>query len=449
MDRTGIEQALDTALHLGAAEAEIVLARSVDLEIEVARRQVETLVRAEAIGAGVRVFTRDNRMGFAYTSALDKPGSCSISETVAAACENAQLNEPDAFNGLPDVTGESEDDWAEEDFAAIPVAQKIDACRFLEDQVLAADTRMSHVQRASYGDSRVEWTVAHSRGLFRTYRTAHASCVVIAAAVQPGSDAEMGWEFDFAHRFEALRWDLVAEGCVLRAVRGLGGKPCAGGDRPVVLDAHVATEFLGVIGAAFMANNVLKGKSLFANRLGETVASPCVSIVDRNDLPAGFNRAPFDAEGVPACTNDVLQGGVLRGYLHNAYTARKMHTVPTANAARGGGFHSTPEVGASNAYLVPGTMAPAALFQEAGNGLYITEAMGMHTADPISGDFSFGAAGLAIENGNLAGPVRGITLAGNIKDLLMNIAAVGNDLRFFGAYGAPSILVSRIAIAGT
>lgn len=444
MDRLRLAQAIDTALHLGAAEAEILFAHGVDLEIEVARKQVETLVRSESIGAGVRVFTPDKRLGFAYTSA-DGEG---IDRAVAAACENARINEPDEFNGLPDETAVSDDDWAEEDFAAIPVACKVDACRALEDRVLAADTRISHIQKTAYHDSRIEWTMVNSRGLFRSYRMAHASCSAIAAASQPGCDSEMGWEFDVARRFDALRWDWVGGACAARATRLLGGKPCAGGCMPVVFDPYVATQFLGVIGAAFMANNVLKGKSLFANRMGDAVASACVTIKDRNDLPDGINRAPFDAEGASAATTPVVEKGRLCGFLHNAYTARKMGVPTTANAIRGGGFRSTPEVGPSNAYLVPGESAPEALFAAAGKGLYVTEAMGVHTADPISGDFSFGVAGVAIENGQLAGPVRGVTLAGNIKDLLLGIAGIGCDLRFFGPYGAPSVLISGIMIAG-
>ncbi|HOV75597.1 MAG TPA: TldD/PmbA family protein [Candidatus Hydrogenedentes bacterium] len=444
MDRPGIEQAIDAALHLGAAEAEIFFARSVDLEIEVARKQVETLVRAESIGIGVRVFTPDKRLGFAYTSGDD----AGIAQAVAAACENARIDEPDEFNGLPDEAAVSDDDWAEEDFAAIPVARKVDACRALEDRVLAADARISHIQKAAYHDSRIEWTVANSRGLFRSYRMAHASCSVVAAATQAGCDSEMGWEFDVARRFDALRWDWVGTTCATRATRLLGGKPCAGGRMPVVFDPYVATQFLGVIGAAFMANNVLKGKSLFANRTGDNVASAHVTITDCNDLPEGINRAPFDGEGVSAAAKPIVEAGVLRGYLHNAYTARKMGASVTANAMRGGGFRSTPEVGPSNAYLVPGEATPESLFAAAGNGLYITDAMGVHTADPISGDFSFGVAGLAIENGQPASPVRGVTLAGNIKDLLMGIVGVGCDLRFFGPYGAPSFLISEIMIAG-
>jgi len=443
MDRPRIEQALDTALHLGAAEAEIVFARSVDLEIEVARKQVETLVRAESIGAGVRVFTPDKRLGFAYTSA----GGEGIDRAVAAACENAPINEPDEFNGLPDESAVSDDDWTEDDFAAIPVVRKVDACRALEDRVFAADTRISHVQKAAYRESRIEWTVANSRGLFRAYRMAHASCSAVAAAAQAGCDSEMGWEFDVSRRFDALRWDWVGDTCAARATRLLGGKPCAGGRMPVVFDPYVAAQFLGVIGSAFMANNVLKGKSLFANRMGDNVASDLVTIVDRNDLPDGINRAPFDGEGVSAATTSIVENGQLRGFLHNAYTARKMGVPSTANAMRGG-FYSPPEVGPSNAYLAPGDATPESLFAAVGNGLHVTEAMGVHTADPISGDFSFGVAGLAIENGQPAGPVRGVTLAGNIKDLLMGVVGIGCDLRFFGPYGAPSLLISEIMIAG-
>lgn len=439
-----LQEALDKAQSLGAAEAEAVLAREVALDIDVAEGQLENLLRAEAIGMGVRVFTGDRRMGFAYTTVLEA-GADGAAER---AWQNALANDPDPHNVLTEEIAASRDDWAEEDFARIPIAEKIDFCRALESKTRAADNRIDRIQEASYGDHRFEYTIMNSRGLIRAYQNADCRCSVAAAASAPGADSEMGWEFDCARTWAGLRPGWVAEGCAARATRALGGKPCASGAAPVVLDRYVATQFLGVLGPALMASNVLKGKSLFAGRGGETVASEHVSIVDQNDLDAGLNRAPFDGEGVSAQATVLIDSGVLRGFLHDTYTAHRMGVKTTANAGRGGAFRSAPEVGATNCYLKPGDAAPDELITAAGAGLWVTHAMGVHTADPISGDFSFGVAGLAIKNGGLAGPVRGVTVAGNIKDLLQDIRSIGNDLRFYGAYGSPSVLLEKLMVSG-
>ena len=439
-----LKEALDKARALGAADAEAVLVRDVALTIDVAAGQVENLLLAEAIGIGLRLFTADRRMGFAYTTALDA-GAAPVAEQ---AWQNALANDPDPNNVLPEETEISQDDWSEQDFSAIPVAEKVGFCRALESRTLAADKRIARVQEASYADSRFEYTIMNSRGLVRAYQNAHCTCSVVASASEPGADSEMGWEFDFARTWAALRPDWVAQGCAARATRALGGTPCASGAMPVVLDRCVAAQFLGVLGSSLMANNVLKGKSLFAGRVGETVASDLVTLIDQNDLDAGYNRAPFDGEGVSARATVLLDAGVLRSFLHNTYTAHRMGERTTANAGRGGAFRSVPEVGATNFYLKPGGVSPDDLIATAGAGLWITDAMGVHTADPISGDFSFGVAGLAIENGRLAGPVRGVTVAGNIKDVLRDIHGVGNDLRFYGAYGSPSVLLEKLMVSG-
>jgi PmbA protein len=270
---------------------------------------------------------------------------------------------------------------------------------------------------------------------------------VTASAAQEGSDSEMGSEFDFGHTFDALRLDWVARQCADRAVQRLGGKPCPTGAVPVVLDNRVMTSFLQVIGPALMANNVLKGKSLFAGRVGERIASNAITLVDQNDLDTALSPAPFDGEGASAQRTVLVSNGVLGGYLHNAYTAHKMGETSTANAGRGG-FRSPPEVGVTNAFIEPGVCSQEALLARAGDGLFVTQAMGVHMANPVSGDFSFGASGRLIERGVLGRPIRGVTIAGNVKDLLLNVTDAGNDLRFFGAYGAPSVLVSQLMVSG-
>lgn len=448
MNCAAITRALEAAKEHGAVDAEVVVMREDSLSIDVAKGEVETFEQSESIGIGIRVFTDDRRMGFAYSTSLD-PEDLGIDSTVDAAWHNAQITNLDPHNVLPERCSESYDDWSEQDFASVPIPDKIDFCRDLEQRVLDVDPRIHQVQQASYGEGSSTITIANTRGLHRSFRNASCSCSVTASASQPGSDSEMGWEFDFGRRFEALRLDWVAQRCANRALRALGGTPCPTQAVPIVLDNYVAAQFLKVIGPALMADSVIKGRSLFANQVGSAVASSAVTIIDQNDFEPGLGRAPFDAEGVPAQRTVLIEAGTLQGYLHSAYTAHQMGMTSTANAQRGGGFRSVPEVGPTNCCILPQSgLSPDALLAQAGHGLLVTQAMGVHTANPISGDFSFGAAGLLIENGCLTTPVRGVTIAGNIKDLLVHIVAVGDDLRFYGAYGAPSVLVSELVVSG-
>lgn len=446
-----LDEALRTAARLGTDDAEIVVSKSADLSVEIRNGEVEALSTAEAIGAGIRIFTDDRRMGFAYATELLGRPDHEVREKahslVEAAWENARANEPDEYNVLPNESVTSDDDWAEEDFAAKPAADKVEFAKAIERKTMAADARISQVQSSAYEDCLYDFTIANSRGLRRRYRNGFCSCSVSATASQEGVDSETGWEFDYARTFGALRPDWIAARCAEKAVGRLGGKPCAGGAMPVVLNDFVAMQFLRVLSSAFKANNVLKQKSLFAGRLGEQVAADCVSVADHNDYEQGLARAPFDGEGTSAQRTAVIEGGVLRTFLHSTYTAAKMGAESTANAGRGG-FRSPPDVGTTTLYMAPGNTAFEDLLKQAGNGLYVDSAMGVHTADPISGDFSFGAAGKLIENGVLTRPVRGVTIAGNVKDLFMNVARLGNDLRIFGSCGAPSVLVSELMVSG-
>ncbi len=444
MNENTLKSALDEALRLGAADADAVWARSVHLAIEVAKGEVENLSRAESIGLGVRVFTPDHRIGFAYTTESDGDSAA----VARAAWDNALANEADPFNVLPEEVAQSDDDWTEERFEDRSASEKVDFCKRLERRVLETDSRISHVQEAAYSEGSLEYVIANSRGLMRRYLSARCSCSVVGVAAAEGVDSEMGWEWDSATRFEALRADWVARRCVERATRALGGKPCATGKMPLVLDNYVAMQLLQVLAQAVSAEAVLKGRSLFAGRVGEEVASNIVSIVDQNDIEGGLNRAPFDGEGVSARRTPLVEHGRLMGFLHNAYTAHRMQQPLTANAGRSGGFRSTPEISPSNLYMASGTRPPESLVEEAGSGLFITRVMGLHMADPVSGDFSLGVQGFMIEEGRLGAPVRGVTVAGNLKDYLQSIVDVADDLRFFGSCGAPTVRVSAMMVSG-
>lgn len=442
MDWAQLDAVVDAGLHCGAADAEAVFYQERDLDIEVAKGEVETLAQSESIGLGVRLFTADRRLGFAYTTERHDPAG-----VAQKAWQNAQAGAPDAHNVLPEEHAASDDDGLRQDFAGVAAADKIALAKDLEQRVLSADARIRDVHDASYGDVSYAMTLVNSRGLRRRYRSGYCTCSVTAAAEQDGCDDEMGFEFDFARAFQDLRTAWTAAECARRTVERLGGKPCATKTMPVVFENRVATSILGVIAPGLNAENVLKNKSLFRDDAGQTVAAACVSIRDRNDLPEGMNWAPFDGEGVSAQETALVTDGVLEGFMHNAYTAHRMGARSTANAGRAG-YHWPPHVGPTNLYLAPGGAPLETLFEQAGTGLFVQQAMGVHTANPISGDFSFGVAGRLIEGGRLGRPVREVAIAGNIKQLLQRVAALGADLRFFGACGAPAMLVSELMVSG-
>ena len=216
----------------------------------------------------------------------------------------------------------------------------------------------------------------------------------------------------------------------------------------LVLEPLIATQMLGIISACFSGDAVLKNKSFLAGKLGQCVASPELMLIDDGTLPNHLGSASFDGEGTATQRTVLLEHGVLRNYLHDCHSAAKAGVVSTGNGMRGS-YKGTPHVATTNYYLEAGNQKPEELIGAVERGIYVTEILGAHTANPVSGDFSFGASGILIEHGHLTKPVRGITIAGNFQQLLKKIIGIGNDLTFFGGQGAPTVRVAEIAVSGT
>ncbi|MBI5695818.1 MAG: TldD/PmbA family protein [Nitrospirae bacterium] len=228
----------------------------------------------------------------------------------------------------------------------------------------------------------------------------------------------------------------------------LGAKKATSGMFPVMLDNIVASEFLGVLAGSFSAESLQKGKSMFADRLGKVVCSPLITILDDALLPGGAGSRAFDDEGMPSRTTPLMVEGRLEGFLHNAYTAKKAGCTSTGNGSRGG-FRSLPGVGSTNLYIKNGDVSPKDLIASVKSGLLVKEVLGMHTANPISGDFSVGVSGLWIEGGKVSHPVREAAISGNVLTMFSEVDAVGDDLRMVGGIGAPSILLRPVSVSGS
>ncbi len=431
------------ARQMGAGESEAFLINSKDLSIDVREGQVETMKLAEDRGLGVRLF-KDGRIGFAYTSDLNKSA---VDEIIAQALKNSEKTTPDEFNVLPDKKGGYPTlELFDQAIQKASVEEKIELAKNIENIAKGYDKRITNTERSAYFDAEYEVTLANSKGISASYNGAYCGAYVDVVAEQNG-ESQTGFGLQFILKYADLNPDAIGKEAAEKAVQKLGAKTINTQKAYVVLDPYVATNFLGVLSPALSAESVQKGKSLFAGKVGQKVAAEHISLIDHGAMPGQMASAPFDGEGVPTSETVLVKDGQLVGYLHNAYTARKDQVEPTGNGTRGS-FKSTPEVGTTNFFIKPGTFSHDDIIAKVDKGLYITEVMGMHTANPISGDFSLGASGIWIENGKMTYPVRGVAIAGNLLELLENVAAVGNDLRFFGGKGSPTVCISGITISG-
>jgi PmbA protein len=412
--------------------------------VEARKGEVEGLTSAESRGLGVRVIS-GGRLGFAYAA---DPSSEEVRETVARARENAALATEDENNVLP-AAGRYEpiDGLFFEEQAAMDPAEKVRLALDLERAAVTADPSVRKVEHCSFGDSVGRVAIASTSGVSAEFRSTGCWCVVITLAERDG-DTQTGFSFQVAHRVADLDPDGVAREAVDRAARMLGASKPETQKVPVLLDPFAASSFLGVLAGALSAEAAQKGRSLFAELAGERVGAEALTLVDDGRLLIGPAAAPFDDEGVPTGRTELITRGVLNGFLHNTYTARRGETASTGNAERAG-YRSTPGVGTSNFYVEPGTEPFEALLASADGGVLIQEVSGVHSgANPISGEFSVGATGLRISNGSLGEPLREMTVASTVPEMLRGVAAVGSDLRFFSSVGTPSILVGEMTVAG-
>lgn len=437
------EAAIKKAKHLGAEMVEAYISSSKELNIDVREGRVDTLKFAEDRGLGLRVIM-GSRTGFAFSTELTSYG---IEETVKQAMANCSKTAEDPYNILPPPEPSyPELDIYDPGIRGATVEQKIEMAKLMEESARAYDPRVRVIESSTYQDGEVLVTILNSLGMKLTYRGAYCGIYLTLAAGE-GDNSQTGFALDFSLRYENLKPEQVGKEAARRAVQMLGATPAATRKIPVVLDPYVAAGFLGLISPALTGEAVQKGRSLFAGQVGKRVASDKINIIDDGAMAGGIASAPFDGEGVPTSRNVLVEEGILKGYLYNTYTAAKDGVKSTGNGVRSS-FKGMPEVGSTNFFIAKGSLPVEKLLEDVIEGLYITEVMGMHTANPISGDFSVGVAGLLIENGKLTRPVRGMAMGGNIVELLENVDAVGDDLKFFGGKGSPTIRIYEMTVSG-
>jgi PmbA protein len=430
----------------GAKQAEAYLEVGRQSSCRVRNGEIEDLTEATSKGVGLRVITKDHRLGFAYTSDFEAE---SLERFVDRALQLAQTAAPNKLNGLPTAKELGKPSKTDElyDAAVANLAGdwKIKSALEIEKAGKAVDPRITTFASVGAGDYVSEVYVASSEGLTGGYAGTYVYLYASPVASENGQLQTSSW-VDYKRFLGDLETpEKVGQEAARRAVRMLGAKSVKSQQVPVIFDPLMASSFVGNLSAAADGNAIYKNSSVLVGKLGKRLAPDTVTVVDDGLLKRGLGTSPFDGEGVATRRTPILEKGVLRSYLYDSFTARKAKAKTTGNAARG--YSSLPHIGTNNLYLEPGTRSPEEIIREVKNGFYVTAMLGSG-ANPVTGEYSRGANGLWIENGELAYPVQEVTVAGNLLQMLQDLDAIGSDLQFRGSVGAPTIRFKQLTVSG-
>lgn len=435
---------IDRAISSGAQQAEFFLRTSKNLSIEVKDQMINTLETSVAYGYAVRLI-KDNRLGFSYSTDIKD-----VNTVVNNALDAAKYAEPDSFLDMPSYERPSTVEVYDKNVSMIPENEAIEHILQMEKAAFNKDKRIKKTRNASGNFTTSETFVFNSQGIALNYISTGCTAQIMAIA-ENGSESQMGWDFCGSRFLEKVDFQKIGDTAAKKALALLDSRRITSLKGFILLDSSVAVDFLTLLSSALSAESVQKGKSLLANRIGQRVCNERFNIIDNGVLNRMLGSRPFDDEGVPTQNKILIEKGVLRTFLYNTYTARKDRVYSTGNALRGA-FHNLPSVSPTNLYI-EATDAEivqnfSQLYKGIDKGIYVFETMGMHTANPISGEFSIGISGLWIENGEFKLPVKEAVISGNILDLFNKIVQIGDDLRFYGNIGSPSLLIEGIDISG-
>jgi PmbA protein len=445
-----LEMAKDLVDHASrsGAEAEAIIMESQTTMIRVDAGEMQELSRAGSRGLGMRII-KEHRTGYAYTS--DFSGTA-LEDTWRGALALAESADADEFRGLPQLEKVAVDEDLQiydPQFLTLTTKEKVAFILNVERAALEYDPRIVATSFCTYEDSLSRVYLANSRGFVGSYE--NTGVVAYLRAVARDEDGQTaGLGLGFSTLYKDLHAQEIGREAARRAVQLLGGQPVQTQKAAVIMDPLVAVEFLSFVSAALTAETVQKGRSFLMDKLGQKVASNKVSLVDDGRLPGGWASAPFDDEGVPTSAIRLIAEGTLKQLLYDTYSARKDGTRSTGNAQRGS-YRDLPSPAPTNFYLEPSSQPLQEVIAGVENGLYMTNSMNTGGINPVNGDYSVGASGLWLEKGQFLRPVTGVTVAGNMLDMLQNVVAVGADLRFipiYGSIGAPTIVIEDMTIGG-
>lgn len=438
-------QLLDHAKTQGASEADVLVAEGDTVSVQVRLSAVDRLTKAHEKALGLRVFF-GKRSASASTSDFSED---SLNRLVADTCALAKAVAEDEVSGLPDghLMANDVPDLDLYDSTVVPMDEQITFARRAEDAALGADSRITNSEGAGFDTASGTMLLANSHGFLGMHRSSSFSLAVSPIAVDPnGGGMQRDSWYTVKRKFHLLDSpESVGKEAARRTIRRLGAKKIATQRGPVIFDPETAESLLGHLSSAVSGYALYKGASFLLDQLGKPLAPPFVTVYDDGRLPGGLGSRPFDGEGLPTRKTVIVEEGVLTSYLLDAYSGRKLGLPSTGNASRGVG--DNPTVAPTNLYVVPGTVDPSEMIRSVQKGLYVTELIGFGV-NLVTGDYSRGAAGFWIENGELAYPVEEVTIAGNLKQMFADIETIGNDLEFRGRIASPTIKIGAMMVAG-
>ena len=440
-------RAVDATVSQGASDAEAWVERSTERQIRVYEENVEALTDATSAGVGIRAFI-GGRVGYAHGTDTSDDG---IAAVARAAHEAAGVADEDPHAGLPEECGTTPvDGLYSAELGGWNTERKVELAVEIE-RAARAHEAVTQVEDTVYSDGEGAVALANSRGFAASYEitSAWAHCSAFAGE---GADRMTALGVGIGRDPAAIDPEEVGGEAGRRAAQLVGARQPESRRCPVVLDAFVAASFIGFVGGMLSADAVQRGRSLFADKAGEEVATPVLRIADDGADPGGFASGPFDGEGSPRRRTALVEDGRLLSFLYDARTARRGQAATTGNSERGS-YRTPPSVGTSNLVIDAGDATFEELVARAGNGLYVTDVAGLHSGvNPVSGTFSVGATGRLIENGELGAPVREITIASDLVTMLKGVLAVGSDTRwvpFGGSVKAAPLLLAEMSVSGS
>lgn len=431
-------------LERGASEAKVVARAGQDLSVRVRMGEVELVEEAGTRSLSVRS-AKGKRVATASTSDVTRSG---IERIVSDALELCDLAQEDPFAGLPDPSELAVAPFPDLSLydpacGEVRAAEAVERARRAEKAARDLDARITNSEGASFGRTSGAFAMATSTGFRGGYRGSYASLTVQPVAADEGGKNRVSYYWSAGRKLEKLESEeAVGREAARRTLRLLGARKVPSQTAPVIFDADAARSMIGTFAGCAMGDAIYRRSSYLADRLDTRVASELVTIVDDPLIAAGPGSRPFDGDGLPARKNVVVERGRLVTYLLDVYSARKLGMKSTGSGAGGNGVSS------SNLFLLAGDQTPAEILRSTPRGLFVTGMMGFGF-NAVTGDFSRGAFGYWIENGELAYPVSEITISLNYDQLLKRIDAVGNDLDLKASVASPTFRVSEMTIAGT
>ncbi len=437
-----IERTANYLKKLGVENYDIYAVKGEGTSIEVKEGEVDRIKASQTKGVAIRVVV-DGKLGFAYTNDVSDDG---IRIAIECARESAKSAEPDDYAfSMPEknILDLKLDD---DSFDTIPTERKIETARELESLAFQFNSKIRRVRKAAYSDAKSTVYYYNSNDHSFSYTSTNYSLSILLVAEENGN-SQMGWDYQSSRFFHELNPKLVAVTAAKNATELLGAKPIKTKKIPVIFKNTVFAELIETLSAAFLGNNVMREKSLFADRLSHEVASHTLTIYDDPTHPSGTGSCPYDDEGTVTRKKAVIERGILKNFLVDIYSSRKLGLKPTGNGVRAS-ISALPASGITNLVVERGALGLEEMTKTPEEVILVTDAMGIHTVNPISGEFSIGISGIYYVDGRMVTPITGMTVAGNVKELLKGIHEVGADQKWLGNVCSPSVLVKELTVSG-